>query len=111
LRYYENIWCWFSTITVRFFILFYCAFCSVPYTSGPMVRDHSRLIGFELFDAVVKKKVNYDGVDVCLGMLTEDLPSDELYGPNAAACKVGISQFDRIISFVGKLSQPRDYGP
>jgi hypothetical protein len=24
---------------------------------------------------------------------------------------VGISQFGRIISFVGKLSQPRDYGP
>lgn len=60
---------------------------SIPYTSGTMVRNHVvGMIGLEGFDAIVKEKVDEDGVDFCVGVLSDDFSPDELNGPDAGSC-------------------------
>lgn len=57
---------------------------SVPYTSGPMVWHQTRVSCLELFHAVVKEKVDKDGVDICVRVLPSDLTPNELNDPDAA---------------------------
>lgn len=58
--------------------------CSVPYTSRPVVRSTLLPCCFNLLDGVVEEKVDQDGVDFGLGVLSFDLPADELDAPDAA---------------------------
>jgi hypothetical protein len=45
---------------------------------------------FQLLHCVIQKKVYQDSINFSLGMLTQDLPTDQLHTPNTAASQLNL---------------------
>lgn len=58
---------------------------SIPNTPRPVMRQNLFPLFLELFHRIIQIKVNQDGVDVRLRMLSFDVPSDQLDRPDAAS--------------------------
>src|SRR5687767_10139640 len=57
----------------------------VPYAACPVVRHRLFACRLQLFHGIIEEKVNQDGVDFCVRVLSLDLPAHKLYAPDATS--------------------------
>ena len=72
---------------------------SIPDAPGAMMRDQAISLRLSVLDRIIQEKVNQDGVDASLGLLAQDLSSDQLHSPDAAASQLDLPRMPALDGF------------